>query len=218
MKIGYARVSTEDQDTRLQLDALKREGCKRIYEEKASGSKVDRPELQKLLDAAREGDVVIVWKLDRLGRSLKDLITIVSGLKEKGIGFRSLTETIDTTSSGGRLIFHIFASLAEFERSIISDRTKAGLAAARARGRKGGRKPKLNDGDIARIKTLAEARKTDGMYEHTLADIARSYRVSPMTLWRALKKSSASTCASISSKGKRHKALLRNAKHAVGAR
>jgi DNA invertase Pin-like site-specific DNA recombinase len=197
MKIGYARVSTEEQDTRLQLDALKQEGCKRIYEEKTSGSKADRPELQKLLDAAREGDVVIVWKLDRLGRSLKDLITIVTGLKERGIGFRSLTETIDTTSSGGRLIFHIFASLAEFERSIISDRTKAGLTAARARGRKGGRKPKLNNDDIARIKTLAEARKADGTHEHTLADIARSYRISPMTLWRALHKSRAASPKSV---------------------
>jgi DNA invertase Pin-like site-specific DNA recombinase len=185
----------------LQLDALKKEGCKRIYEEKVSGSKADRPELQKLLDAAREGDVVIVWRLDRLGRSLKDLITIVTGLKGRGIGFRSLTETIDTTSSGGRLIFHIFASLAEFERSIISDRTKAGLAAARARGRKGGRKPKLSDGDIARIKTLAEARKADGTHEHTLAEIARSYRVSPMTLWRALQKSRASPAKSVPQKG-----------------
>lgn len=139
MKIGYARTSTQDQNLDLQTDALKKAGCKKIFNEKISGSSRNRPELDKLLEQLRSGDVVHIWKLDRLGRSLKDLISIVTEIENKGAFLVSLQDKIDTTTPGGRLIFHIFASLAEFERDVIRERTNAGLAAARARGRKGGR-------------------------------------------------------------------------------
>lgn len=132
MFIGYARVSTLDQDPEMQVDALKRAGCDKIYVERASGAKRDRPELMAAIDYARKDDTIIVWKLDRLARSLKQLIETVEGLEERGIGFKSLTETIDTTTPGGRLVFTIFAGLAEFERSIIRERTVAGLEAARS--------------------------------------------------------------------------------------
>ena len=144
MFIGYARVSTQDQTPQLQLDALKVAGCERSFVEKASGAQRDRPELQAALGYMRSGDTLVVWKLDRLARSLKQLIETVESLENKKIGFRSLTENIDTTTPGGRLTFHLFAALAEFERSIIKERTMAGLAAARSRGRKGGRPPSLN--------------------------------------------------------------------------
>lgn len=137
MLIGYARVSTQDQNPELQLDALRKAGCEKLFVEKASGAQRDRPELTAALDYARAGDTIVVWKLDRLARSLKQLIETVEGLEEKQIGFRTLTEAIDATTSGGRLIFHIFGALAEFERSIIRERTKAGLESARARGRMG---------------------------------------------------------------------------------
>ena len=139
MKIGYARVSTKDQNLSLQKDALIKEGCKIIFEEKARGAKADRSELQKMIDQLREGDVVITWKLDRLGRSLRDLVNLVTEIQNKGAGFKSLNDYIDTTTPQGKLTFHLFAALAEFERDIISERTKAGLESARARGRKGGR-------------------------------------------------------------------------------
>ena len=157
MLIGYARVSTQEQDLALQLDALKAAGCERIYEERASGAQRDRPELKAALGYMREGDTLVVWKLDRLARSLKQLIDTVEDLGARGIGLRSLTEAIDTTTSGGKLIFHIFAALAEFERAVIRERTLAGLAAARARGRKGGtaagtggQGPRRGQGDAAR--------------------------------------------------------------------
>jgi DNA invertase Pin-like site-specific DNA recombinase len=134
MLLGYARVSTDEQDTRLQRDALTRAGCERIYEEKASGAKENRPELTKLLDHARTGDVVIVWKLDRLARSLTQLITTATLLAERGVELRSMTEQIDTTSPSGKLTFHLFAALAEFERDLIRQRVNAGLTAARGRG------------------------------------------------------------------------------------
>ena len=139
MKFGYARVSTKEQDLTLQLDALKKCGCQEIYKEKISGATRERPELEKLLGQLRSDDVVVVWKLDRLGRSLKDLVSLVNEIEAKGVGLQSLNDHIDTTTPQGKLTFHIFAALAEFERDIISERTKAGLAAARARGRKGGR-------------------------------------------------------------------------------
>ena len=141
--VGYARVSTADQDLALQRDALDRVGCVRIFTDTASGKLAERPGLAQALDYLRPGDVLTVWKLDRLGRSLQHLIGVVSGLKDRGIAFRSLTEGFDTSSPGGQLVFHIFGSLAEFERSLIVERTRAGLDAARARGRTGGRRPVL---------------------------------------------------------------------------
>lgn len=144
MRIGYARVSTQDQNLNSQLDALKKAGCERIYREKISGGKKDRPVLQELLDNARPGDIVVIWKLDRLSRSLRDLIDLVELLKQKEVGIVSLNDPIDTTSAQGRLVYSFFGALAEFERDIIRERTKAGLAAARARGRTGGRKPGLS--------------------------------------------------------------------------
>lgn len=139
MLIGYARVSTSDQHLDLQTDALQAAGCERLYTDTVSGAKVDRPGLAAALSTCRPGDTLAVWKLDRLGRSLPHLVETVRDLVARGVGFRSLQESIDTTTSGGKLIFHIFASLAEFERDLIRERTNAGLSAARARGRKGGR-------------------------------------------------------------------------------
>ncbi|MCA9962688.1 MAG: recombinase family protein [Anaerolineales bacterium] len=139
MKIGYARVSTKNQDLSLQLDALEKIGCQKIYQEKITGTTRERPQLKKLLEQLREGDVVVVWKLDRLARSLKDLVNLVNEIQEKGVGLQSLNDHIDTTTPQGKLTFHLFAALAEFERDIIRERTNAGLAAARARGRVGGR-------------------------------------------------------------------------------
>ena len=181
MIIGYARVSTSDQDTTLQINALTASGCERIYQEYKSGKSKDRPELTRCLDALREGDILIVWRLDRLGRSLKDLIEIVSELESKGVGFQSLNESIDTTSSSGKLIFHVFAALSEFERSLIQERTKAGLAAARARGRKGGRPKKLSDDQIRK----ARAMLSDPMM--TKSEVAGHFGVSRVTLNTALK-------------------------------
>ena len=139
MLIGYARVSTIDQRLDLQHDALRDSGCERVFTDTASGARAARPGLAAALEACRAGDILVVWKLDRLGRSLADLVETVQTLAARGIGLRSLQEQLDTTSSGGKLIFHLFAALAEFERDLIRERTKAGLAAARARGRKGGR-------------------------------------------------------------------------------
>lgn len=180
MIVGYARVSTTDQDTAMQTDALRRAGCERIYEESKSGKSKDRPELNRCLDVLREGDVLVVWRLDRLGRSLKDLIEVVSELESKGIGFQSLNESIDTTSPSGKLIFHVFAALSEFERSLIQERTKAGLAAARARGRKGGRPKKLTRDQIRKAKAML----SDPMM--TKSEVAKHFGVSRVTLNAAL--------------------------------
>jgi DNA invertase Pin-like site-specific DNA recombinase len=174
--IGYARVSTLDQRPELQLDALQGAGCEQVFQERLSGAAKDRPELRACLRTMRKDDTLVVWRLDRLGRSLKDLVEIVTDLEERGVGFRSLTEAIDTRTSGGKLVFHIFASLSEFERSIIRERTRAGLAAARARGRMGGRKPKLGRPD---------ARKAAAMLrdpEMTKSEVARHFGVSRVTL------------------------------------
>ena len=154
MIIGYARVSTEDQNLDLQLDALKEAGCKKIFQDKISGVKEDRDGLLQVLDIVRPGDTLVVWKLDRLGRSLQHLISVVDDLKEKDIFFRSLKENLDTSSSTGKLIFHIFGALAEFERDIIRERTMAGLAAARARGRVGGRPKIMDEGKVKLARTL----------------------------------------------------------------
>jgi len=139
MKIGYARVSTKEQSFDLQLDALRKAGCKKIYQETVSGAKAARLQLDLMLDNLRAGDVLVIWKLDRLGRSLRHLVELVHGLMEKGVGLKSLNDPIDTTTPQGRLSFNLFASLAEFERDLIRERTQAGLSAARARGRRGGR-------------------------------------------------------------------------------
>lgn len=144
MKIGYCRVSTTDQNLNLQKDALKSAGCEKIFEDVISGAKSKRPGLSEIINYAREGDSIVVWRLDRLGRSLKDLITIVGKLESRGVEFMSLHESIDTKTSSGKLYFHLFAALAEFERNIISERTKAGLDAARSRGKLGGRPKRLS--------------------------------------------------------------------------
>jgi DNA invertase Pin-like site-specific DNA recombinase len=180
MFIGYARVSTQDQDLALQLDALGEVGCERVFTEKASAAQRDRPQLQAALAYMRAGDTLVVWKLDRLARSLKQLIETVELLGERSIGLRSLTEAIDTTTSGVRLVFHLFASLAEFERSIIRERTLAGLAAARARGRMGGRPRALGPQDLA----MARALLRDP--EITMDQVAERLGVAPATLYRHL--------------------------------
>lgn len=177
-RLGYARVSTDDQNTELQADALKRAGCHRVYEDKASGKSTARPQLEECLADLREGDTLVVWRLDRLGRSLPDLVGIVAKLEVKGIGFESLTEKIETTNASGKLIFHLSAVLAEFERNLIRERTKAGFAAARARGRVGGRKPKLDAKQIRQIKTLLGDPKT------SVADLSRDYGVSRTTIYK----------------------------------
>lgn len=185
MLLGYARVSTDDQETHLQIDALKAAGVERIYEEKASGAKTDRPELMKLLDNARKGDVVIVWKMDRLGRSLLHLIETVNLLNGRGVQLRSLTENlIDTTSPSGKLVFGIFGLMAEFERDMLRQRTNAGLVAARKRGRVGGR-PKGID-----AAALKKARVMLASGDYTKAEVAAELQVSRHTLWRELGRAS----------------------------
>ena len=154
MLIGYARVSTADQNPDLQLDALRAAGCEKLFVETASGASTDRAELAAALAYMRAGDMLVVWKLDRLARSMKQLIGSVDALKQRGIGFRSLTEAIDTTTAAGEFFFHVFGALAQFERSIIRERTQAGLAAALARGRKGGRKQTFTPDDIAAVAAL----------------------------------------------------------------
>jgi DNA invertase Pin-like site-specific DNA recombinase len=178
MLVGYARVSTQDQNPALQLDALKAAGCEKIFVEKAFGAQRDRPELLAALDYLRAGDSLVVWKLDRLARSLKQLIETVELLESRDVGLRSLTEAIDTTTAGGKLVFHVFGALAEFERSIIRERTKAGLDAARARGKKGGRPPALVSKDLA----AAKAMLSDP--EITMEEVAKRLKVAPSTLYR----------------------------------
>lgn len=180
MLVGYARVSTQDQKPALQLDALKAAGCEKVFREKASGAQRDRPQLAAAVDYMREGDTLVVWKLDRLARSMKQLIETVEGLEDQGIGFRSLTEAIDTTTPGGKLVFHVFGALAEFERSIIRERTRAGLDAAKARGRTGGRPKKLTDADLK----AARAMLSDE--DFTVNEVAKRIGISPATLYRYL--------------------------------
>jgi DNA invertase Pin-like site-specific DNA recombinase len=167
MKIGYARVSTIEQNLDLQRDALKAAGCNKILEDTVSGAKAKRDGLERVRELLREGDVLVVWRLDRLGRTLKHLIERMAELEGQGIGFQSVTEAIDTTTPGGNLVFHIFAALAEFERNIIRERTRAGLEAARARGRKGGRKKKISDKQRTLAVDLYRQKK------HTVAEICQ---------------------------------------------
>ena len=180
MLIGYARVSTNDQETATQVAALKAAGCERIYREKASGGRWDRPELHRLLDQLRKGDVLVVWKLDRLSRSLRDVLTIMERLGEASAGFRSLTEAIDTTTPAGRMMMQMVGAFAEFERAMLRERTKAGLDAARQEGRVGGRRPKLSDQQRSEIQKMV----TKG--DKTAADAARLFKIHPATVSRLL--------------------------------
>jgi len=182
MEIGYMRVSTNDQSTDLQEDALKKDGCNQIFSDTASGAKTDRPGLEEALSFLRKGDTLVVWKLDRLGRSLKHLIEVVILLNEREIYFKSLQESIDTSTSGGKLIFHVFGALAEFERDIIRERTKAGLDSARARGRVGGRPKKLDEKKVAFAKSMMAD------HSNSISDICDTLGVSKATLYRYLKK------------------------------
>jgi DNA invertase Pin-like site-specific DNA recombinase len=191
MDIGYARVSTGEQILDLQLDALTKAGCGKVYTETASGAKAERAVLDEVLGYLRKGDTLVVWRLDRLGRSLRHLIEVVAALAERGIGFKSLSEQIDTTTPGGKLIFHVFGALAEFERDLIRERTHAGLAAARARGRLGGRPKKLADPkqlDLAR--TLYDGGETD------INTICATLGISRATLYRYLKEHAGDPSAS----------------------
>lgn len=178
MLVGYARVSSQDQDATLQRVALQGAGCEQVFEETASGAQRDRPELAAALGYMREGDTLVVWKLDRLARSVRQLIETVEGLEARGVGFRSLTENIDTTSPGGKLVFHLFAALAEFERGLIRERTMAGLASARARGRTGGRPRSLVERDLIAVKALLADDQI------TVAEVAKRVGISPATLYR----------------------------------
>lgn len=187
MNIGYARVSTDDQNLALQEDALKEASCEKIFYDKVSGAKSERPGLQEALDFLRDGeDVLVVWRLDRLGRSLKDLIELVNQLEQRKIGFKSLQDPVDTTSSGGMLVFHIFGALAEFERNLIRERTKAGLAAARARGKKGGRRRALNDEQVQRLYQLYDDTDADGRKKYTIREICEMMGISRSTLYSYL--------------------------------
>lgn len=181
MLIGYARVSTQDQTLNLQLDALNYVGCEKVFKDTASGAKTDRAGLQDALDHLRAGDTLVVWRLDRLGRTLKQLIELINDFNSRGVGFRSLQENIDTTTSGGKLVFHIFGALAEFEREVIRERTRAGLQAARARGRLGGRPRALDAKKTALARSLYENR------EHPIQDICDTLGISRGTLYKYLK-------------------------------
>lgn len=194
-RIGYARVSTDDQNLDLQRDALHLAGVQSIYEEMASGKDGERPELGHCLKALRTGDTLVVWRLDRLGRSLPDLVRIVAELEEKGIGFESITERIETGSAAGKLVFHVFAALAEFERNLIRERTRAGLAAARARGRSGGRKPKLDTRQIKEIQRLMSDPNIP------VSQIAERYKVSRTTIYKVAPRSTASVIETPSDAG-----------------
>jgi DNA invertase Pin-like site-specific DNA recombinase len=178
MLIGYARISTHEQTLALQQDALHKAGCDRIFTDTASGAKAERRGLEEALRYVRKGDTLVVWRLDRLGRSLPHLISTMTDLEERGIGFKSLTENIDTTTSGGKLIFHIFGALAEFERNLIRERTNAGLVAARARGRIGGRPKALSPRQIRIAQSLYDDPK------NSIPEICRTLKISKVTLYR----------------------------------
>lgn len=182
MLIGYARVSTQDQDAIAQIDALKSAGCELIFQEKASGGRWERPELQRLLGQLRKGDILVVWKLDRLSRSLKDVLSLMEKIQQAGAGFQSLTEAVETTSPGGRMLMQIVGSFAEFEREMLRERTRNGLNAARKQGRIGGRPQKLNAHQHEEIVQLVASGKKSS------ADVARLFKVHPATVSRLLQK------------------------------
>ena len=181
MLIGYARVSTQEQTLNLQLDALKQAGCTKLFTDTISGSTIERKGLDEALGYVRPGDTLVVWRLDRLGRSLRHLIDTITALQRRHLGFKSLTENIDTTTSGGKLIFHIFGALAEFERDIIRERTKAGLQAARARGKRGGRPKSLTGKKVAMAQELYRNK------QNAIADICKTLNISRATLYRYVK-------------------------------
>lgn len=189
MLIGYARVSTEDQNLNLQRDALQHAGCLKTYEDRISGAQAERPGLATALEVLRGGDTLVIWRLDRLGRSLKDLIHLVEKLESQGIGLKSLQENIDTTSSGGRLVFHVFGALAEFERNLIRERTQAGLSAARARGRLGGRPKALDPSKRQLALRLYHER------QHGIDEICRLMGISKTTLYNYLAEANAVNAA-----------------------
>ena len=180
MLIGYARVSTDDQNLDLQRDALEKAGCEKIYTDQQSGASTERLGLNGILEMARPGDTLVVWRLDRLGRSLKHLIHLMEQLDHQGIGLRSLQENIDTTTSGGRLVFHLFGALAEFERNLIRERTRAGLSAARARGRQGGRPKRLDPKKRELALRLYQER------QHSIAELCQLMGISKSTLYNYL--------------------------------
>src|SRR5437667_2944557 len=181
MLIGYARVSTQDQTLNLQKDALEKIGCAKIFTDTASGATTERKGLDDAINYVREGDTLVVWRLDRLGRSLKHLIETITKLNNRKIGFKSIQENIDTTTSGGKLVFHIFGALAEFERDIIRERTNAGLQAARARGRLGGR-PKAKAHNSSKKVAMAQSLYDDK--NNTIDEICKTLNVSRATLYR----------------------------------
>jgi DNA invertase Pin-like site-specific DNA recombinase len=182
MKIGYARISTSDQNLYMQEDTLKNDGCEQIFHDIASGAKTGRPGLDEALAYARTGDIIVVWKLDRLGRSVPHLIQTIKELSKRGIGFKSLQENIDTTTSGGKLIFHIFSALAEFERDLIQERTRAGLKAARARGRIGGRPPLLKPDEVKKMLGYYDDQKI------TVDEICKIFNISRPSFYNYLNK------------------------------
>ena len=183
MVIGYARVSTEDQNTAGQLPDLRKAGCKRIYQEKVSGTSPERPELERCLERLDKGDTLVVWRLDRLGRSIRDLLRIVDQLDKSGIHFVCLKEKFDTSTAAGRLVFHFFAALAQFEKELVRERTMAGLSAARARGRMGGRSRLLTPQQAKVVKTMWDS------HDHTRQEIATQFKVSVSTIVRVLRAS-----------------------------
>lgn len=188
MLVGYVRVSTDEQNFALQEDALKKAGCTKIFYDKLSGGKTERPGLHATLEYLRDGgDSLVVWRLDRLGRSLKHLIELMNLLEERNIGFQSLQESVDTTTSGGKLIFHIFGALAEFERNLIRERTKAGLAAARARGKKGGRPKALTTEKTQLLYKLYDEKNADASRKYTIKEICEMIGTSKSTLYAYLK-------------------------------
>jgi len=190
MLIGYARVSTVDQNLDLQIDALKKAGCEKIYHDKISGARADRPGLEKVLELSRAGDTLVIWRLDRLGRSLKDLIQISERLKEREIGLKSLQEGIDTTTSTGQLMFNLFGALAEFEKNLINERSKAGLNAARARGKLGGRPKSLDHNQRQLVVKLYNDR------QHSIAEICKMMSISKPTLYSYVSSAQNKPCTS----------------------
>lgn len=190
MLVGYARVSTDDQNLNLQRDALQLAGCEKIFEDQISGAKAERPGLHAVLQFVRPGDTLVIWRLDRLSRSLKDLIEMVKALESNSIGLKSLQESIDTTSSSGMLIFHVFGALAEFERNLTRERTQAGLQAARSRGRKGGRPKVLNKDKQALAVQLYDERK------HTVTQICELMGISRPTLYKYIEAAKNTVCLS----------------------